>query len=155
MFQRLRRNVKKSRSLDELDDSSHPNNNDVLQPSNEQGPSPRMPSITSVSNQKPQKARMSSMTKATTNQGPPWKLNATEQEIVRARHYQFMSEQIAAQQEAHAAAARNGGSPSQQSQSPSPRLQERQQSPQPPISAAQFARGFRKVLPKTSPLSII
>ncbi|KAF2795509.1 hypothetical protein K505DRAFT_11428 [Melanomma pulvis-pyrius CBS 109.77] len=120
-------------------------------------PSPGMSAPQPASNQRPQKARMTSITEAA-HQERPWNLNvregATEQEIVRARHQQYMEQQLAAQQQLHA--ERTGQSPSprpsHQSQSPSPRPpSNQQQAQQPPPSTAQGSDGFREVLPKSSP----
>ncbi|PSN60737.1 hypothetical protein BS50DRAFT_197223 [Corynespora cassiicola Philippines] len=114
--------------------------------------SPGVPSTTPVSNQRPPKQRMSSISETTTHSESGWNLNipegATAQEIVRAQHHQYIKQQLAAQQQLQA--ERSGRSPSPRTshhtQSPSPHPPEAQQQ-----GHGQGAGGFRELLPRHSP----
>ncbi|KAF2192574.1 hypothetical protein K469DRAFT_314160 [Zopfia rhizophila CBS 207.26] len=121
-------------------------------------PSPGMPPAQPTASQRSQKNRMSSISEAS-HQERPWNLNlpegATEQEIVRARHQQYMEQihqqQFAAQQQLRA--ERSGQSPSphpsSHTQSPSPNPPQNQQESHGPSPSA--LQGFREVLPRGSP----
>ncbi|KAF1958940.1 hypothetical protein CC80DRAFT_490707, partial [Byssothecium circinans] len=105
-----------------------------------------------ASNQKNQKARMSSITEQAQAERP-WNLNlpegATEQEIVRARQRQYMEQTLLAQEQLYA--ERTGRSPSPRSNTthtPSPRPSQQQSAYQPP---PQNGGGFREVAPRSSP----
>lgn len=102
------------------------------------------------------KPTMASISEATQHERP-WNLDlpagATEQEIVRARHHQYMEQQLAAQQQLLVERARHSPSPHLSRHTHSP-------SPQPPASSLQqihehsstaLQGGFREVLPRSSP----
>ncbi|KAF2110229.1 hypothetical protein BDV96DRAFT_584596 [Lophiotrema nucula] len=117
-------------------------------------PSPGMPNSLPAPNQRTPKPRMSSISEATQHDERPWNVNlpegATEQEIVRARHQQYMVQQIAAQQQLNAErhAKSPSPNPSRHTQSPSPQPAAQQQALPTQPSAVQ---GFREVLPRGSP----
>ncbi|KAJ4325530.1 hypothetical protein N0V94_000673 [Neodidymelliopsis sp. IMI 364377] len=115
------------------------------------GPTPEPPAAGPAVDQRPQKPRMPSISEVHQQQPErPWHMNfpagTTEQDIVRARQKQFFEQQFASQQQAQE---------QRHASSPSPRVSPDKQSP--PFSAPLHqpqsqGGGFREVLPRTSPL---
>ncbi|UPX13695.1 uncharacterized protein EKO05_0004194 [Ascochyta rabiei] len=114
------------------------------------GPTPEPPAAGPAADQRPQKSRMPSISEVRQQQPDrPWHMNfpagTTEQDIVRARQKQFFQQQFASQQQAQA---------ERHASSPSPRVSpDKQSSPfSPPVYNTQEpGGGFREVLPRTSP----
>lgn len=138
------------------DQRSYSNASSVSVMSPSPNPSPAPPTSPPVTVHKNQKPRMSSISEATQPERP-WNLDlppgATEQDIVRARHQQYMEQQLAAQQQLQAERAAQSPSPHHSRHTKSP-------SPQPSASAQQETHqsssntphgGFREVLPRSSP----
>ncbi|KAF2003814.1 hypothetical protein P154DRAFT_519732 [Amniculicola lignicola CBS 123094] len=104
------------------------------------------PAVPLVQPTQPQRTqqRMSSISETPPREERPWNVNlpkgASEQDIVRARHQQYMVEQLAAVE--------------RQASSPSPHLSQPASTPSPhPPPAPNAVQGFREVLPRGSPQS--
>ncbi|KAF2653575.1 hypothetical protein K491DRAFT_694637 [Lophiostoma macrostomum CBS 122681] len=97
----------------------------ALSPISDPSPGPTSGQSQPALYQRAQKSRMSSITEQTQHERP-WNLDlppgATEQEIIQARHQQYIRQQFAAQQQMHA---------ERTAQSPSPHLSRHTQSPSP------------------------